>query len=288
MTRKYLVDGEIAPAREATVSVRDRGFLYGDAAFETMRSYGGTIFAWEQHLDRLDNTCDILSLDHGVSRDQLHRWVQQTLAANDLDEAAVRLSITRGMQPGVLTPKPTVDPTVVIIVRPLSRGGIEGEPTWSDPATVGIVDTMKVPSEAVPARAKTHNYLNGILARLELASDEDEAIMCDSEGTLTEGTTSNIFVVDEGTLLTPPLSGPVLPGITRQTVLELADDLGIQTVETSLRPTELYRADGAFLSNTTAEVWPIGTVDGDPIGIGPVTERIQTAFNELIEAEHYA
>lgn len=287
MTRRYVVNGEVVPADEAVVNVRDRGFLYGDGAFETMRVYGGSVFAWDAHLDRLDRTCEILSMDHGIERDQLHEWVHLALEANEVSEAAVRLSITRGVQPGKLTPATTVDPTVVVIVRPLERGGTQGTSTWSDPAQVRMVEVAKIPDEALPARAKTHNYLNGILARLELEEGDDEALLCDLEGNLMEGTTSNVFVVDDGTIFTPSTAGPVLPGITRETVIDLAETLEISLEETTLTPKALFTADEAFLTNSTKEIWPIGTVDGQEIGGGPITEDLQTSFNERIESQHY-
>lgn len=287
MTLTYLVDGELVPADEAVINVRDRGFLYGDASFETMRVYGGSVHAWERHMDRLDDTCDLLAITHDIPRGQLKQWVDRVLDANNESEAAIRLSITRGIQPGVLSPAPEIEPTVVIIIRPLTRGGIEGSPTWDGPAAVRIVDVTKIPDDAIPARAKTHNYLNGILARLELDESEDEAIMCDREGSIMEGATSNLFVVEEGTLATPPVSTGVLPGITRATVLELADNLEIPVEETRITPEILRTADEAFLTNSTAEVWPIGTIEGEPRTSGPVTERLQTAFCEAIEAAHY-
>ncbi len=287
MTLTYLVDGELVPADDAVVNVRDRGFLYGDAAFETMRVYGGSIHAWDRHMDRLDDTCDLLALAHDIPRGRLKQGVDRVLDANDESEAAIRLSITRGVQPGVLSPAPEIEPTVVIIIRPLNRGGTEGAPTWDGPAAVRIVDVTKIPDDAIPASAKTHNYLNGILARLELHEDEDEAIMCDREGTITEGATSNLFVVEDGRLMTPPVSTGVLPGITRATVLELADHLEIPVEETRISPEMLRTADEAFLTNSTAEVWPIGSVDGVQLSRGSITDSLQTTFCEAIEAEHY-
>ena len=153
--RQYHVDGELVPASEATVSVDDRGFRYGDAAFETMRAYGGTILDWERHCERLERTCETLSLEHGLADDDLRGRIDETLAANDVVDAYVRLSITRGVQPGTLTPQPAVDPTVVIYVKPLPRGGLEGEPVWDAPATVRTVETRRIPDDAVPASAKT-------------------------------------------------------------------------------------------------------------------------------------
>ncbi|ELY24378.1 branched chain amino acid aminotransferase apoenzyme, partial [Halogeometricum borinquense DSM 11551] len=218
---RFHVNGELVRASEATVNVRDRGFMYGDALFETLRAYGGDIFRWEAHANRLAEGAEILELDHGLSNAELKRRVDETLAANELSDAYVKLSVTRGVQPGKLNPDPEVDPTVVIQVKPLPRGGRGSDPVWDAPATLQTVKTRRVPDRAIPSRAKTHNYLNGILARLELrVTDADEAVMLDGDGALAEGATSNLFFVRNNALHTPSLDGPVLPGITRAEVLD--------------------------------------------------------------------
>jgi len=297
----YHVDGDLVAASEATVNVRDRGFLYGDAAFETMRAYGGEVFEWDAHMDRLAGTCEVLGLEHGLSTAALRERVGETLAANDLQEAYVRLSITRGVQPGKLTPDTDVDPTVVVIVSELPRGGRGGGPVWDGPATLQTVKTKRVPDASIPARAKTHNYLNGILARLELrVSDADEAVMVDSEGQVAEGATSNLCFVRDNALRTPSLDGPVLPGITRRVVLELAREEGIPVEEGSYTPEEIRRADEVFLTNSTWELRPVGTVDGLSIGedrtgdgegagtaAGPVTTLLSRLFDARVEAACY-
>ena len=286
MSRKYHLDGEVVDRSEATVHVDDRGFRYGDAAFETCRAYGGDVFAWERHLDRLEATCETLGMADVVP-DDLDARIDETLAANDLSEAYVRVSVSRGVQPGTLSPAETVDPTVVVYVKPLERGGIDGDPIWDGPATVRSVDTRRIPDAALPVGAKTHNYLNGILARVELRdTGADEAIMRDTDGFLAEGTTSNCFFVDGNTLKTPA-DGTILPGITREFVVELADSVGI-TVETGrYDPTELLEADEAFLTNTTWELRPIGRFDGTEVGGGPITDRLQAAYDELVESACY-
>ena len=214
----YHVDGDLVPAGQATVSVEDRGFRYGDAAFETLRAYGGSVFAWDAHRDRLRRTCATLGMADAVPED-LRERVQGTLRANEFADAYVRVSVTRGVQPGKLTPDPAVDPTVVVIAKPLPRGGTGGDPVWDGPATVATADTRTVQSAAIPAGAKTHNYLDGILARLELHPESDEALMLDSGGAVAEGATSNLFFVDDGTLKTPSADGDLLPGILAGVVL---------------------------------------------------------------------
>ncbi|GAB7094915.1 aminodeoxychorismate lyase [Halolamina litorea] len=286
--RRYHVDGQLLPASEASVSVEDRGFQYGDAAFETMRAYGGELFEWGSHAARLEGTCEVLALDHGLSRADLYERVHETLDANGFDDAYVKLSISRGVQPGKLDPQPEVDPTVVVYVKPLPRGGVDGEPVWDGPATLRTVSTRRVPDAAIPARAKTHNYLNGILARLELrGTDADEALMLDGSGSVAEGATSNVFAVDGDGLLTPPLSGPVLPGITRETVLDIAAEEGIPIREATVGPDALQRADELFVTNSTWEVRPVDALDGTTIGGGPVTELLARSYRQRIEDRFY-
>ncbi|MFQ3318587.1 MAG: branched-chain amino acid aminotransferase, partial [Natronomonas sp.] len=184
---QYHVNGELVARENATVSVDDRGFRYGDAAFETCRAYGGEVYRWQRHAERLQRTCETLGMPDAVP-DDLALRVAETLDANDLEGAYVRTSISRGVQLGKLTPDEDVDPTVVVYVRPLPRGGVDGERVWDDPAVVQSVKTRRPPDAALPADAKTHNYLNGILARLELrtaSSDTyqpDEALIRDTDG----------------------------------------------------------------------------------------------------------
>jgi branched-chain amino acid aminotransferase len=285
--RWYHVDGELAPADEASVSVEDRGFLYGDAAFETLRAYGGSVFAWDPHHERLGETVACLGMPGAIPRD-LRERVTETLAANDLADAYVRVSVTRGVQPGKLTPSPEVDPTVVVIAKPLHRGGLDGEPVWDGPATVETVQTRSVPSTAVPATAKTHNYLDGILARLELDPGAEEALRLDSAGAVTEGAASNLFFVDDGVLKTPSTEGDLLPGVTRSVVLDIADREPFPVEEGRYDPETVRRADEAFLTNTTWEVRPVTTIDGRSLETGPITRLLMRLFRERVEDEHYA
>ncbi len=282
------LDGELVD-EEARVSVFDRGFRYGDGVFETLRVYGGEVFAWEEHADRLDRSCAALGIDHGIDRSTLHERIRTTLEANELVEAYVRLSITRGVQGGLLEPRPDVDPTVVIVAEALPRGGEDGEPTWDGPAAVTISDVQRMPDASIPAEAKTHNFLNGILARLDARDvGADEALLLDRRGALTEGTVTNLFLVRDGRLATPnPDVCPLLPGITRRRVLELAGELDIETSVTVVYPRDLEAADEAFLTNTTGEIRPIGSVDGTGLGRGPVTNRLIEAFDRMIEETCY-
>jgi branched-chain amino acid aminotransferase len=283
--RRYHVDGELVAGSEATVSVRDRGFMYGDGAFETMRVYGGEVFQWDAHADRLRRSCEALGFSGSLPNEEdLRARVEETLAANDLTEAYTKLSVTRGVQPGKLTPDPDVDPTIVVYASPLPRGGISGERVWDEPATLKTVEQRKVPDSALPADAKTHNYLNSILARLELRESEaDEAIVRSVDGLLAEGATSNLFFVHEGVLCTPAASVPLLPGIMRDVVLELADGAGIAVVTGEYDPGALRNATEVFVTNSTWEIRPATSVDGRAYEVGPVTQKLQRQFDERIE-----
>ncbi|WP_117592159.1 aminotransferase class IV [Haloprofundus halophilus] len=280
----YHVNGELVPASEATVNVRDRGFMYGDAAFETLRVYGGHLFEWDAHADRLAESCEILQLDHGLSDESLRGRIEETLAANELGDASVKLSISRGVQPGKLTPSPEVDPTVVVTLSPLGRGGVGGEKPWDGPATLQTVKTRRPSNRALPSKAKTHNYLNGILALLELrVTGADEALVLDDEGYVAEGATSNVFFVDGERLCTPSLDGPVLPGVTRDIVLELAESEGIPVREGFFTPDDVRGADEVFVTSSTREIRPVGTVDGIDVETGPVTRLLSRLYETRVE-----
>ncbi len=292
--RQYHVDGELVPAAEATVHVEDRGFAYGDAAFETLRAYGGEVFRWGAHADRLADTCETLALDHGLSDADLKERIDETLAANELTDAYVKCSITRGRQPGTLDPQPEIDPTVVVIAKPLPRGGVGSDPAHDGPATLQTTKTRKIPDRAIPAAAKTHNYLNGILARLELrVTGADEALILDPDGHVAEGATANVFFADGSALKTPSLDGPVLPGITREALIEIAEDEGIPVEEGTYTPSDVREADEVFLTNSTWEVRPVTRVDGlavdaDGEGVaGPLTTLLERLFDRRVEERYY-
>lgn len=280
------VDGELVAAEDATVSVRDRGFQYGDAAVETLRAYGGQVFAWAAHAKRLQATCDALGIDHGLSERDLRGRVHATLAANDLTDARVRLTASRGTHSGSLTPDGDADSTVVVVTDPLPRGGVDGERVWSEPATAATAAVERVADDALPSVAKTHNYLNGILARID-AGDADEAVLLDADGRVTGGAASNVFFVDDDTLHTPSLDLPVNPGITRWAVLELADDLGVPVEEGHYRPRDLRSADEVFLTNTTWEVRPVAAYDDTTYTTCKVGARLARVLAEEVEARHY-
>ena len=288
----FHVNGDLVPEGEAAVSVRDRGFMYGDGVFETLRVYGGEPFEWRAHRERLDRGAKRLGLADAVP-DDLRERVDETLAANDLREGYLKAAVTRGAQPGTLTPDPDVDPTVVVYVAPLGRGGVEGDPVWEGPATVLTVRQRRPADAALPADVKTHNYLPGVLARLELrraTTDEfaaDEAVLRTTDGHLASGAASNLFFVDGGTLKTPTTDLPVLPGVTRSVVLGLAAGEDFPVEQGRFGVDDLRGADEAFLTNSTWELRPVTGIDGIDLPTGPMTKLLARLFDERVERECY-
>ncbi|MUW14592.1 aminodeoxychorismate lyase, partial [Halorubrum sp. CBA1125] len=180
--------------------------------------------------------------------------------------------------------------------------GVDADPVYDGPAALQTTKTRKPSARALPADAKTHNYLNGILARLELrVTGADEALMLDPEGNVAEGATSNLFFSDGTALKTPSLDGPILPGVTRRTVIEIAEDEGIPVEEGTYAPDAVRGADEVFLTNSTWEIRPVATVDGIAVGAdgtvesdgdgagveGPLTTLLSRLFDRRVEARYY-
>lgn len=286
-TLRYHVDGELVAAGSAGVSVHDRGFLYGDAVVETLRAYGGTVFRWDAHADRIDTASAALSIDHGHSAAELKRRIDETIAANRIDDARLRLSITRGRDSETLTPAAEFDPTVVIQVTPLPPGGPDADPVWDAPATLQTVKTRRIGDDAVPAAARTHNALDRVLARAELrVSDADEAVMLDSEGQVVGGATTALFALNGEALLTPGHDGDTA-GVLRTEVLDIADSERIPIRDGPVSPGDLRDAAEAFVAHPVWGIRPIGTVDGITVGGGPATTLLRRVFDRRVERECY-
>jgi len=279
-TRVY-IDGVITDENDAKISVFDRGFLYGDSVYEVTRTFSGKPFALEEHLVRLEKSA------HGIgmelpARASIRQAVLDTLAAAANPESYVRIVVTRGAGEIGLDPALADRPRLVIIVRPTTgpeRRQIE------DGVEIAIVSVRRNLRSAIDPNVKSGNYLNSVLAIGEARRrGAYEALMCDADGRLAEGSSSNIFAVRAGLVKTPALAVGILDGITRRKVFELAAANGIATAEAELRPDDLYGADEAFLTSSVRGVLPVVRVSGRPIGDGrpgPLTRRIQTLYDEL-------
>ncbi len=282
------LNGNFVSEEEAKISPFDHGFLYGDGVFESMVVTNGLVFKLDQHLKRLYDSLTVLKIKIPFSKDELKKLVLETLRRNNLRDGYVRLVVSRGVGYPALDPRACEKPTIVIIPStktfPQSFRG-----SYSDIIDkVVTVSTRKIPSVCIEARVKSLNYLNNILARIEaLEAGANEAIMLDLHGFVTEGPGENVFIVKLGCLYTPPTHN-ILNGITRQTVLELAKNMGIKAYEQNLTRYDLYTADEAFFTSTFGGIKPIREIDGRKIGLkvpGPITEKLKKAYESLLLKE---
>jgi branched-chain amino acid aminotransferase len=274
------LNGSLVPRSQARISPFDLGFLYGYGLFETMRAYSGRIFRLERHLERLSQSAKLLGLP--LNAFDLRKACYDTLQANKLKDARIRLTVSMGEGEAIPAPPKHPRPTVLVTAAryvPLSDEAYHK-------GYKAVVSTIDQDSQSPLSRLKSANYLNNILARREArASGVDESILLNERGFLCEGSVSNIFLVSKGNLITPGGESGCLPGITRQVVMELAQGLGIGIGEREVQLEELLRTDEAFLTNSIMELMPLAEVNGKPVGRGKVTERLMQAYKEAVAKE---
>jgi branched-chain amino acid aminotransferase len=282
------VNGRISDEREAVISVFDHGFLYGEGIYETLRTYNGRPFLYDRHMRRLRNSAAMMALDIPFTDDQLASQIRDTTAAANLDgaEAYIRVLVTRGVGELTYDIKATPTPSVVVIVKALVEPSAE---TYEQGVKVALVDIVRNHPASVNPMIKSNNLLNQALAGQEaIRRGGFEGVMRNYRGELTECTTANLFVVQDGVAFTPPLESGLLPGITREFLFEVGRDLGIDVREEVLRDDDLFSADEAFLTSTTREAVPIVKVDDRTIGTGkpgPVTKKLLKGFRDRAHAD---
>lgn len=283
MTIIYL-NGKLLPLAEARLSPLDHGFLYGYSLFETMRAYGGRFFRQERHLARLAASARALGLAC-PDRKTLQSAVQDTLKANGLRDARVRLTLSPGEAEAVPNPRAYGAPTLLVQAQPYTPPAEEDYVRGYR----GHISAVPVFSRSPEAGHKTSHYLPYILGRREaLAAGAQEALFCNEKGALAEGGTTNLFLVAGDVLATPSLSSGPLPGVTREAILELAASLGLKTKEREIYPQELAQAEEAFLSNSVLEVMALAAVNGKALGPGregPITKGLRLGYRALVARE---
>jgi branched-chain amino acid aminotransferase len=279
-----LLNDKLLRAEEARVSVFDRGFLYGDAVFETMAAYDGVIFRLGPHLDRFRASATMLGIAVPFSDDEVRAQLHRVLERNERRDAILRMSLTRGRGARGLDTRAVVDPTFLILCFPPK---LYPAAMRARGARTVVSSVRRTPPSAVPGAAKTANYLNLLLAHREAeAADADEAILLTVDGDIAEATVSNVFLVHRGALLTPSLDCGIMPGITRRAVIDAADRLGIACREDRLPAALLDEADEIFYTNTSAGIMPVGAVGTRTLGApGPITSRLEAGLHELIAEE---
>ncbi len=276
---KVYINGKFIPKSEASVSVFDHGFLYGDGAFEGIRTYDRLIFRLDEHIDRLYETCHTMMIKIPLSKKELEKAVIATLKENKIDNGYIRLVITRGVGDLGLDPRKCHgDPTIIIITDKITLYPAE---LYKKGMEIITVPTVKNHADALNPQLKSLNYLNNILAKIEANnSGYNEAIMLDGNGYVAECTGDNIFIAKHGKLSTP--SQGRLKGITLAAVMDLAQKFKIPAEERLFTRHEVYNADECFLTGTAAEIIPIVKVDGRAIGNGkpgPMTVKMIEAFH---------
>lgn len=281
---KIFIDGKFFSERDAKVSVFDHGLLYGDGVFEGIRAYNGRIFKLHEHVERLFQSAHSILLQIPLTQVQVAKAVMDTVRANKLKDSYIRLVVTRGVGTLGLNPLTCKKPSVIVIAGKIQVYPPEMYAKGMDMVTVPTVRSLH---SAVNPAIKSLNYLNNILAKIEANNaGVEEAVMLNAAGYVAEGTADNLFIVKRGQLFTPPLSAGALYGITRGTVIELAEQAGIKVSEPNLTRHDLFNADECFVTGTGAEIMPVVKIDGRTIGTGkpgPLTAKLVQEYHALTQ-----
>jgi branched-chain amino acid aminotransferase len=286
MSIKVFINGKYYDKKDAKVSVFDHGYLYGDGVFEGIRAYNGRVFKLDEHLDRLYEGIRTLMLNVKYTKEEMKEIVLETLRKNNLRDAYIRLVVSRGEGDLGLDPRKCPEPTVVCIASKIT---LYPQEMYENGLKVVTAATRRNVPEGVNPQIKSLNYLNNIMAKIEAnLAGVPEAIMLNIDNYVCECTGDNIFIVKDGKLITPPTHSGILIGITRNAIIELAQEMGIKVVEQIFTRHELFNADECFLTGTAAEAIPVVNVDGRPIADGKpgiITKTIIKKFRQLVQSE---
>ena len=283
-------NGRFVPERDVLVPFRDRGFKYGDAVFDTTRTFGHRVFKLAEHVERLYRSLRYLRIDPGLTQEAMTEITGEVLRRNlpllEPDEDYwVTQRVSRGLDPSAREIWPQDGPTVIVECVPLPLR--ERAMLYRDGIRVMTPSVRRTPPEALSPRVKTHNYLNLIAGGLEVSAQDPGAwaVLLDTSGNLADGLGSNIFLVQKGELLTPREQA-VLSGISRETVIDLAREAGLAVVEKDIDLYDAYTADEAFLTSTSLCICPIASVNGARIGSampGPLTRQLTEAYSRFVD-----
>jgi branched-chain amino acid aminotransferase len=277
------VNGNVVPAEEARVSVLDNGFTFGDAVYETLRTYAGRPFHLDRHLQRLRASAARLGFEAPFGDEVFARRLDELLARAGNEESYIRIILTRGEGDISYRFDRVKGPTLVMVVKPFQA---PPERDYAEGIPVVIASVRRNHPRALDPAIKSNNLLNNILAVREgQAQGAAEAILLNDLGEVAEGASSNVFVVKRGRVSTPPLEAGILSGITRRLVLDLCRELGVPAREETLLVADLFAADEVFITSTTKEAAPVRTIDGKPVASGrpgPVHRRILQAYREYV------
>ncbi|MEM7243809.1 MAG: D-amino acid aminotransferase [Acidobacteriota bacterium] len=286
MPEKINVNGVISDAATAVVPAMDHGFLFGDSIYETLRTYGGHFFRFDAHHERLQASAASLQLTLPLTEEGFRERTLETLAAAEIEDASVRLVVTRGVGPMGLDPTACDSPNVLVFVRPRPR---YPEGAYANGLSVAIVSRTRNHRASLDPNVKSGNYLNNVLALVEAnQAGAFEAVMLNADGQVTEGSTSNLFIVKDGRVQTAPVSAGLLSGITRREVLACCQREGVELLEQPFGPEELRGADEVFITSALKQLMPITKVDGQTIGdgqAGEVSRRLLASYRQAVLEE---
>jgi aminodeoxychorismate lyase len=273
------VDGTLLPEKEATVSIYDRAFRYGDGLFEAVLVVNGSPFRWDSHVLRLAASARDLQIQIPEPLTSLRDTAIALVRQNDLVDAIVRIQISRGEGPRGYAPSGAERPLTVMTVHP-APDRLAPRP-WSL-----TISSLRVAASDVLTHHKTCSRMMQVMAAIEArARHADESLLVNTDGHITEGGSSNLFWFEHGALCTPPLSVSCLPGVTRSAVLECCDAIGIKSMERNIRPEQLPQAEGVFLTLTSRGIVEATSLDGISLSTSPLTSRLRTALESVIQAE---
>jgi len=285
MTKVY-INGEYFDKKNAKVSVFDHGFLYGDGVFEGIRSYNRLVFRLNEHIDRLYESAHGIMMKINLSKKEMTKAVIDTLKLNSLDDAYIRLIVTRGIGDLGLDPRKCKAPSIIIITDKIQ---LYPEKLYKEGLKLITVPTPRNIPEALNPQIKSLNYLNNILAKIEAVNNGyEEALMFTASGYVAECTGDNIFIVKGDSLITPPAYLGILKGITRDAVMGIAKKLGFDVREDVLTRHNLFTADECFLTGTAAEIIPVVSIEKRTIGSGKpgkMTLKLMKEFKELTKKD---
>lgn len=286
MPTRVNLDGSIVPAGDARISVFDRGFLFGDSVYETVRSYAGQPFLLDRHLARFERSAGRIGLEIPGGLERVRHEVRRTREATGAGSTSIRFIVTRGAHDDVVNLDPTTagEGSLIVIARELAPFDPAYYARGVDLAVVGV---QRNDRRALDPSIKSGNYLNNVLALAEAKRrGAFESLMLNREGQLAECSTSNVFLAKDGALLTPALECGLLDGITRGLLLELAREAGIEAREAILTPADLAEADEVFLSASLKEVIPVRSVDGVAVAApGPLAQAMLARYRARVEQE---
>ncbi|MFC3883122.1 branched-chain-amino-acid transaminase [Bacillus songklensis] len=280
------LNNEFVKKEDAKISVYDHGFLYGDGVFEGIRVYSGNVFRLEEHIDRLYKSAHSIMLNIQQTPDEMTKLIVDTVAKNKLENAYIRVVVSRGIGNLGLDPYNCGVPNLVIIAEPLSLFPKE---LYERGLEIITVATRRNRPDVLSPKVKSLNYLNNVLVKIEAhLAGVSEALMLNDQGYVAEGSADNVFILKKGILYTPPTYLGALEGITRNAIIDIAKELGYEVKEEPFTRHDVYIADEVFLTGTAAEVIAVVKVDGRVIGKGVPgehTKRLLEAFRQRVVAD---